>query len=58
MEDWRGLRMESGDVAYLAPPFPADSHALRTTLFEGGEDDEDIDTVWYSRTAYDMYELV
>ena len=39
MEDWRGLGMESGDVAYLAPPFPADPHALGTTLLEGGEDD-------------------
>ena len=39
--------MESGDVAYLGPPFPADTHALGTTLLEGGEDDEDIDTVWY-----------
>ena len=58
MEDWRGLRMESGDVAYLAPPFPADPHALGTTLLEGGEDDEDIYTVWYTRTAYDMHDLV
>ena len=36
MADWRGLRMESGDVAYLEPPFPADPHALGTTLLEGG----------------------
>ena len=55
MEDWRGLKMESEDVADLTPPFPANPHALGTTLFEGGEDDEDIYTVWYTRTACDMY---
>ena len=36
MEEWRGLKMESGDVADLTPPFPADPRALGTTLFEGG----------------------
>ena len=55
MEDWRGLKMESGDVADLTTPFPADPHALGTTLFEGGKDDEDIDAVWYTRTSCDMY---
>ena len=55
MEDWRGLKMEGGDVANLTPPFPADPHVLGTTLFEWWEDDEDIYAVWYTRTACDMY---
>jgi hypothetical protein len=46
--------MESGDVAYMTPPFPADPRALGTTLLEGGEDDEDIHAAWYTRTACDM----
>ena len=33
--------------------FPADPHALGTTLLEEGEDDEDIQAAWYTRTARD-----
>jgi hypothetical protein len=29
------------DAVDITPPFQADPPALRTTLFEGGEDDED-----------------
>ena len=37
----RDLKMGKTRDAFvdITPPFPADPHALRTTLFEGGEDD-------------------
>ena len=35
--------MECGDVVDLTPPAGKDLSALRTTLFEGGEDDEGTD---------------
>jgi hypothetical protein len=41
---WQDLKIESGDIAYLTPRAREDPPALRTTLFQEGEDDEDIGT--------------
>jgi hypothetical protein len=47
---WQGLKMDSGDIAYLMPHLTRRPLALRTTPFQEGEDDEN----WHARTTYDM----
>jgi hypothetical protein len=47
---WQGLKTESDDIADLTPSARQDPLALRTMLFQEGEDDED----WHARMTYDM----
>ena len=42
MAGWQGLKTDSGDVADVTPHAGEDLPALRTTPFQGGEDDEGI----------------